>query len=142
EDQLNEAIADPSLWPDVFEETIRRRPSAPFAARLAGADNEIGGVVIPRGEMVWASLASANTDPDAVTDGMRFDIHREDKSHLSFPKGRHTCPGAPLARVQCANGLRVLFSRLPTLRTVPTQEHSFLPMALLPIRRTLYAAWS
>jgi cytochrome P450 len=141
EDQLKEATADPSLWPEVFEETVRRRPSAPFAARLAAHDNEIGGVVIPKGEPVWVALASANTDPEVIKDGMAFDIHRADKTNLSFTKGRHTCPGAPLARVQGATGLRVLYSRLPSLRAVPTQEHSFLPLAMLPIRRTLYVEW-
>ncbi|MDX2377537.1 cytochrome P450 [Microbacterium sp. LRZ72] len=142
EDQLNEAIADPSLWGDVFEETIRRRPSAPFAARLAADDNEIGGVVIPKGDTVWVALASANTDPGAVTDGMAFDIHREDKTNYSFTKGRHTCLGAPLARVQGATGLRVLFSRIPSLRVVEEQEHSFLPLAMLPIRRALQTRWT
>lgn len=73
---------------------------------------------------------------------MDFDIHREDKTHYSFTKGRHTCLGAPLARVQGATGLRVLFSRLPSLRAVADQEHSFLPLAMLPIRRTLYTRWT
>jgi hypothetical protein len=140
-DQLREAIADDALWPEVFEETIRRRPSAPFAARVASEDIEVGGVTVPQGELVWIALASANTDPAVVERPMEFDIHRDDKTHYSFTKGRHTCIGAPLARVQGATGLKVLYNRLPSLRPVAGQVSEFLPMAMLPVRRSLAVEW-
>jgi cytochrome P450 len=140
--QLAEVQADPELWSRVFEETVRRRPSAPFASRMATRDVEVGGVTIPEGEMVWLALASANTDPAAVADPLRYDIHRADlDQHYAFTKGRHTCLGAPLGRTQGAAGLRVLFGRLPGLRAVPDQPLDFLPLAMLPIRRSLQVAW-
>jgi cytochrome P450 len=140
--QLAEAQAEPALWAAVFEETVRRRPSAPFASRMATRDVEVAGITIPAGEMVWLSLASANTDPSAVAAPLEYDIHRADPDqHYAFTKGRHTCLGAPLGRGQGAAGLRVLFGRLPSLRAVPDQPLDFLPLAMLPIRRTLQVTW-
>src|SRR5690606_2100543 len=59
----------------------------------------------------------------------------------AFTAGRHTCLGNPLARVQGATGLRVLFERLPSLRPDDTDELDFLRMALLPVRRSLQVHW-
>jgi len=139
---LAAAKADPALWSRVFEETVRRRPSAPFAGRVTTKEVEIRGVRIPAGSPVWVSLAAANTDPRHVGCPMDFDINRSSpQDHLAFTKGRHTCPGAPLARLQGATGLRVLFERLPNLRVVPDQPLNFAPMALLPVRLSLQVCW-
>lgn len=130
------------LWSRVFEETVRRRPSAPFAGRVTTKEVEIRGVKIPAGSPVWVSLAAANTDPRHSGCPMDFDINRPSpQDHLAFTKGRHTCPGAPLARLQGATGLRVLFERLPNLRVVPDQPLNFAPMALLPVRLSLQVRW-
>jgi cytochrome P450 len=143
-DQLADALADASLWPKVFEETVRRRPSAPFSSRVATRDTEVAGVKIKQGDFVWLALVSANTDPAGVVDPMAFNIHREvldEQSHYAFTKGRHTCLGAPLGRLQGTIGLRVAYERLKSLRTKPDQALDFLPLALLPIRRSLQVQW-
>jgi cytochrome P450 len=142
-DQLAEAQADPALWERVVEETLRRRPSAPFVSRLATRDVEIAGVTIPEGDIVWFSLAGANGDPAHHEAPERFDLHRPDPDdHLAFSKGRHFCLGAPLGRTQGRIGLRVLFERLPDLRVVPDAPLDFAPLALLPLRRSLPVRWS
>ncbi|MFE1427777.1 cytochrome P450 [Streptomyces fungicidicus] len=139
---LEDALAEPELWPRVFEETVRRRPSSTFTSRRATRDVELSGVRIPAGDMVWVALASANTDPGHVERPFEFDIHRPDPTdHLAFTAGRHTCLGNPLARVQGATGLRVLFERLPSLRPDDTDALDFLRMALLPVRRSLQVRW-
>lgn len=139
---LQDAIDEPELWSRVFEETVRRRPSSSFTSRRATRDVELSGVRIAAGEMIWIALASANTDPDHVERPFEFDIHRPDPTdHLAFTAGRHTCLGNPLARVQGATGLRVLFERLPSLRPGDTEELDFLRMALLPVRRSLQVSW-
>ena len=90
---------DPSLWPRVFEETLRRRPSAPFASRQATREVELSGVTIPAGDMVWVALASANNDPDHYLEPKKWNIHRDEPTdHYAFTKGRHTCLGQPLGR--------------------------------------------
>ncbi|MFD6323256.1 cytochrome P450 [Streptomyces sp. NPDC058442] len=139
---LEDALAEPELWPRVFEETLRRRPSSTFTSRRVTRDVELSGVRISAGDMVWVALASANTDPEHVERPFEFDIHRPDPTgHLAFTAGRHTCLGNPLARVQGATGLRVLFERLPSLRPEDTDELDFLRMALLPVRRSLQVHW-
>ncbi|MFV9430794.1 cytochrome P450 [Rhodococcus rhodochrous] len=139
---LAEAIADPELWSRVFEETVRRRPSSTFAARQAEQDIELGGAQIEKGDMVWMALASANTDPARTARPFEFDIHRPDpEDHLAFTQGRHTCLGQALARVQGATALKVLFERLPSLRPATEVPLDFLPIALLPVRRTLPVTW-
>ncbi|UEA60974.1 cytochrome P450 [Gordonia otitidis] len=142
-DQLREAQSDPTLWPRVFEETLRRRPSAPFASRQATVDVELSGVTIPAGDMVWLALASANNDPEYYQEPSKWDIHRaEPTDHYSFTKGRHTCLGQPLGRTQGTAGVRTLFERLPSLRIAPDFEQDFLPLIMLPIRRSLAATWN
>lgn len=139
---LAEAIAEPELWSNVFEETVRRRPSSSFTSRTAMQEVELSGVKISKGDMIFVALASANTDPDYVEQPFEFDIHRPDpKDHLGFTAGRHTCLGNPLARVQGATGLQVLFERLPSLRPTNPDELDFLRLALLPIRRSLQVTW-
>lgn len=139
---LADAIAEPELWSNVFEETVRRRPSSTFTSRTAMQDVELSGVRISKGDMIFVSLASANTDPEHVDRPFEFDIHRPNpKDHLAFTSGRHTCLGNPLARTQGATGLKVLFERLPSLRPTNAEELDFLRMALLPVRRSLNVTW-
>jgi cytochrome P450 len=142
-EQLAEAQADPTLWSRVIEETVRRRPSAPFASRQATRDVEISGVPVAKGDMLWLALASANTDPTHVENPEEWHIHRENpEDHYAFTKGRHACLGQPLGRAQGAAALRVLFTRLPSLRAVPDAPQEFLPLAMLPIRRNLEVTWN
>jgi cytochrome P450 len=60
---------------------------------------------------------------------------------LAFTKGRHTCLGAPLARLQGPIGLRVLYERLPELQMIADQPLDFADVALLPIRQSLRVKW-
>ncbi|CAN5338717.1 N/A [soil metagenome] len=138
---IEEARQSPDLWWRVFDETVRRRPSG-TATRWATDDTEIAGVEIKKGDAIWLALASANTDESYYDRPFEFDIHRElVGDHLAFTKGRHTCLGQPLARVQGSTGLKVLFERLPSLRPDADIPLDFFRMALLPVRRTLPVHW-
>lgn len=139
---LAEAIDDPKLWPRVFEETVRLRPSSTFASRRAERDITLSGAHIRAGDMIWVALTSANTDPEHVDRPFEFDPHRADpEDHLAFTRGRHTCLGQNLAWVQGAAGLKVLFERLPSLRPEAEVPLDFIRMALVPVRRTLPVVW-
>ncbi|SDB96274.1 Cytochrome P450 [Raineyella antarctica] len=138
---LAQAKADPRLWAQVFDETVRRRPSG-TSTRWARQDVRLGDVEIRKGDAVWLALSSANTDETYYDHPFDFDIHREPLGdHLAFTKGRHTCLGQPLARVQGTTGLKVLYERLPSLRPAADIPLDFVPLALLPIRRTLPVLW-
>lgn len=142
-DAIEEALIEPALWSNVFEETVRRRPSSTFTSRTAVRDVTLSGVTIPAGDMIFVALASANTDPEHVTSPFAFDIHRPDPTdHFAFTAGRHTCLGNPLARVQGATGLRVLYERLPSLRAENQHDLDFARLPLLPIRRSLQVYWN
>ena len=135
-----EAIANPELWTRVFDETVRRRPSG-TSTRWATEDVELGGAQVKAGDALWLALASANTDEGYYDRPFDFDIHREFGDHLAFTRGRHTCLGQPLARVQGTTGLKVLYERLPSIRPADEIPLDFMPLALLPIRRTLPVLW-
>jgi hypothetical protein len=142
-DQLEKAQKNPELWSNVIEETLRRRPSAPFAARTAVRDVEIGGVTIRKGEMAWFALAGASNDPGHYESPERFDIQRpRPTDHVAFGRGPHICPGAPLGRLQATIGVRTLFERLPDLRVAPDYPLDFAPLVILPKRLSLPVNWT
>ena len=76
--------------------------------RYAREDVEIGGVIIPKGGLIFAVLASANRDEEAFEDPYKFDIARHPNYHVAFGIGEHFCLGANLARLE----LQVMFRQL------------------------------
>lgn len=111
------------------QEFLRHSSFALFAKpRYAAADTEFYGQPLCRGEMIFACLASANSDPAVFADPDRLDIHRQPNRHVAFGAGIHVCLGAKLARVEIAVALERLFTRLPGLRlAVPRTRVRFLP---------------
>jgi cytochrome P450 PksS len=79
-------------------------------------DTTLAGVMILRGEMVLAVLASANRDERQFKDGDRLDIAREPNPHLAFGFGIHYCLGAALARLEAQIAIATLLRRNPNLR--------------------------
>jgi cytochrome P450 len=115
-DQMDRLRSDPSLMRSAVEEMLRYNgPVDMTTNRWAFEDVEIGGVTIPQGDMVWASLLAANRDPAHFPDPDRFDITREPNRHIAFGNGIHYCVGAPLARLEGTIALDALLRRLPQL---------------------------
>lgn len=108
---------DPSLAPLFIEEVLRYEPPVKALCRLALEDNEVGGVEIPAGSIVLLSWAAANRDPERWTHPDEFDMHREEsRAVVSFGFGEHSCPGAPLARLEGQIGFQKILSRTTDLR--------------------------
>ncbi|MGW3064440.1 cytochrome P450 family protein [Streptomyces sp. NPDC001130] len=122
--QLEQLRAAPTLLPQAVEELLRyAHPNQMAIRRFPLEDIEISGVLIPKGEAVMLCLASANRDPDRYPDADHFDIHRNDKSHLSLGHGLHYCLGAALGRIEIQTALATLLRRFPRLRlAVPANE--------------------
>ena len=59
---------------------------------------------------------AANRDPSAFADPDRLDVTRSPNPHLSFGRGRHTCLGAALARMEMGIAFEALLRRFPLLR--------------------------
>lgn len=111
--------AHPELVPVAMEEAIRWQPATEGIPRFAMEDIEIGGYVVPAGNLVVLMSMSANHDPAALPGADRFDIQRsipEGWHLLTFGGGIHYCLGANLARLELTEALAELSARLPLLR--------------------------
>lgn len=87
---------------ELVEESLTLEPAASRVDRYTTRPTVLAGVPIPAGDLVIASLAAANRDP-------------EPGPQLAFARGPHLCPAAGLARRQTVIALEALL-RLPGLR--------------------------
>jgi len=115
--QLADLTADWGLADSAAQELLRYISFAQVSKpRYAVADAEFGGQLIRKGQIIFACLASANSDPSVFANPEQLDIHRPANRHLAFGAGIHVCLGAKLARVETAIALQRLFTRFPNLR--------------------------
>ncbi len=115
--ELARLRADPSLIKPAVEELLRyASPVESATERYTREDVTLHGVTIPRGELVFPVIASANRDERQFPDADMLDLTREPNRHLSFGLGPHFCLGAPLARLEGQIALTTLLRRLPNLR--------------------------
>jgi cytochrome P450 len=97
------------------DELLRYDPPLHLFTRYALEDVEMAGHAFRRGETVGLLLAAAGRDPARYPAPHRFDPVRGGEGHLAFGAGLHFCVGAPLARLELAVALPMLFARLPRL---------------------------
>lgn len=122
-EQLERLRKDPSLIEPAVEELLRYTSPVDIATeRVAKEPVTIAGTTIQRGQLVYASITSANRDETHFKDPDTLDITREPNKHLSFGFGVHYCLGAPLARLEGQIALRTLIERLPKLRLAKPAE--------------------
>jgi len=98
------------------EEILRLDPPLHLFTRMAYDDIEVMGCVVRKHETVACLLAAAGRDPGVWDRPSVFDPDRPAKPHLAFGAGLHFCLGAPLARLEMAAALPVLFARCPGLQ--------------------------
>ncbi len=98
------------------EELLRLDAPLHLFTRYALEDAEVAGVRLRKGEKVGLLLGAANRDPARFPDPDTFEAARDANSHVTFGAGIHFCVGAPLARLEMAIALPILFDRLPGLR--------------------------
>jgi cytochrome P450 len=108
--------AEPELIPTAVEEALRLHPPFYGFFRRATRDTEVEGVEIPEGHDVYMGWAAANRDPEVFPCPAEFRLDRGRNRHLSFGFGIHTCPGAPLARMELRVVLEELLRRIPDLK--------------------------
>lgn len=142
-EQLAELLRDPALWPNAVEELLRlTNPGGSIFPRVATADVELSGVVVPKGSTVVAHIGSGCRDEAVVEDGDAFDIHRKLDFQIFFGHGPHFCLGAPLGRAEMDIGLRKLFERFPTLElAVAPEELTWRDYAALGGFETFPVTW-
>lgn len=116
-EQREKLAADPSLWPNAVEETLRYEPPVDFTWRIASRGLDLSGCPVNQGAALNVFIRSANRDEAAFPHADTFDVTRPRASrHLAFGGGAHICPGAPLARMEAKHLLARLFVRFPNLR--------------------------
>jgi cytochrome P450 len=137
------AVRRPDAAARLGEETWRFYPPFPAARRRAVAATTLGGQRLRAGTWVLGWLTAANRALDQFPDPNHYNIRRSPNRHLSFGRGRRSCLGAALARLEMTIALQVLLERLPRLRRDRTQplrapmesstRYSGCPVALRPL---------
>jgi cytochrome P450 len=121
-EEMARVLADPSLLPNVVEESLRYEAPVQMLFRKAARDTEVSGVEITEGSMVVPLVASANRDERRYVNPERFDVMRDTQGHLALGNGIHFCLGAPLARLEARVALEALLNRLPFVELAKEPE--------------------
>lgn len=117
-DQLARVAADSTLWPSVFDETVRWLSPIGMYPRETTRPVELEGVALPAGAALGVVVGAANRDPRHFEeDPDTFDVFRNKQSHLAFGSGVHLCAGHWAAKTSIGQiAIPLLYERFPTLR--------------------------
>jgi cytochrome P450 PksS len=116
-DQRERLRQEPTLMKSAVEELLRYgSPLETATERFATEDVVLHGTTIPRGEMVFAVLSSANHDERQFVNPDALDLSRDPNRHVSFGLGIHYCVGAPLARMEGQIAFEAMLREQPKLR--------------------------
>ena len=113
-DQRRELAENPGLIPQAVEEILRWEPPALQIARYVSRDVSYYGQTVPEGSAMLMLVGAANRDNRRFPpDGDVFDIHREQRWHMTFGAGTHFCMGNALARLEGRIALEEILKRFP-----------------------------
>ncbi|WP_059017756.1 cytochrome P450 [Mycobacterium sp. M26] len=114
---------DRSLIPAFIEESLRLESPVKSDSRLARRSTTLGDLEIPAGTVVMVLPGAANRDPRRFTDPHEFQLSRPNvREHIAFGRGVHSCPGAPLARVEGRVSLERMLDRMGEI-TIDEDAH-------------------
>ena len=126
--------------PATVEEMLRFDSALQLFERTATEDVQVGDITVEEGQKIAALLGAANRDPAVFDQPDEFRVDRDPNNHLAFGVGVHFCLGAPLARMELAESLPVLFETFPdlTLAGEPVSRGTFVLRGYrsLPVRGT------
>jgi len=130
---------DRSLVPNFVEECLRIEGPVKGDFRLAKKPTQVGGTDIPAGSFLFIANSAANRDARKFQNPGEFQIERPDaRLHMAFGRGRHACPGAPLARAEAVVSLNRMFDRTSDIRIsekvhgpAGARNYSYLPTFIL-----------
>jgi cytochrome P450 len=115
--------ADRSLIPVFIEECLRMDSPVKSVFRMARKSTTLGETPVPAGTTVMVSPGAANRDPRRFENPHEFRLDRKNvREHIAFSRGIHSCPGAPLARVEGRVSIERLLDRLADIR-ISEAEH-------------------
>ncbi|WP_240691873.1 cytochrome P450 [Arthrobacter sp. CAU 1506] len=118
-EQRHTVLNDDSLWPAVFDETVRWLSPIGMYPRETTRATTLGGVSLPAGAGLGVVVGSANRDVNhfGPTAG-EFNIFRPKTAHLAFGSGVHLCAGHWAAKTSIGQiAVPLAYQRFPGLRT-------------------------
>ena len=119
-EQMEALQNDPSLIPNMVEESLRFETPVRALFRVAMKDTELGGKSIAKGQTLMLIYAAANRDNEQFPEAEKFDVCRENsRSQMAFSAGPHYCVGSALARLEIRVAYEELLSRLKNIRRDP-----------------------
>ncbi|MFF8960631.1 cytochrome P450 [Streptomyces sp. NPDC014894] len=114
--QLDEVLADGTLWPKAVEEILRYHHNGVLGVpRVALKEVTLHGVTIREGDGVSTPMLGATWDPAHYPNPSVFNIHRRTDGTATFGAGPHFCLGASLTRMFLRVAYQELFDRFPGL---------------------------
>ena len=116
-DQEAAVRKDPSLIPNLVEETLRLASPTSNMWRVTKKDYTLGDVDIPKGSMVLLKYFSSNHDEAMFEAPLEFDVTRANaKRHIAFGFGTHVCVGQHLSRLEMIVAWEKLFAGTTGMR--------------------------
>jgi cytochrome P450 len=96
------------------EEALRVSPPARGFVRTVREDVVLRDTQITAGQRVYLLYDAANRDPEVFENPHTFDVARhQERMHVSFGYGTHTCLGAALVRMEVDLFMTRLLARYP-----------------------------
>ncbi len=115
--------ADRSLIPTFIEDCLRMDSPAKSVFRMPSKTTTLGDTPVPAGTTVMVSPGAANRDSRRFDDPHEFQLGRRNvREHIAFSRGIHSCPGAPLARVEGRVSIERILDRLADI-TISAEKH-------------------
>jgi cytochrome P450 len=125
-EQRAAVLADPSLWPAVFDEAVRWLSPIGMYPRETTRAVVLDGVELPAGAPLGVVVGSANRDEAHFANAAAFDIFRPKQAHLAFGSGVHLCAGHWAAKISIGQtAVPLLYERFPGLRTDPARAEAW-----------------
>ena len=114
---------DRSRIPNFIEECLRLESPVKSVFRMARKSTTLGDTAVPAGKIVMVSPSAANRDPGRFEEPHEFQLDRRNiREHIAFSRGIHSCPGAPLARVEGRVSLERILDRMADI-TIDEDKH-------------------
>ena len=114
---------DRSRIPMFIEECLRMESPVKTVFRLVRKSTKVGDLDAPAGTTVMVSPGAVNRDPRRFENPHEFQLERRNvREHLAFSRGIHSCPGAPLARVEGRVSIERVLDRMADI-TIDEDRH-------------------
>ena len=124
--ELRKLKADPSLLPQLVEETVRFNGVSHIIVRRVAKDYQLHGLTLKENDMLFVGNASANRDASVFERADEFIIDRPGRiRHLGFGRGIRFCLGNHLAKLETRLAIAALFRAFPDMRLCEGHEPQF-----------------